>query len=405
MISEPSIFKVVARAFNAKISVPTSKSYANRILILAALEKNDVVIEDLPDSTDVLNLLKAFEIIGLKVLRNNNETIIRGSFPDCENGREDLCIVPTGDGGTTTRFLIPLLALGKRLYQVEPEGGMRERPMDEMFETLQSLGVKYHFKVKDKWLQLQGPMSPPSSLTIDCRRSTQFASAFVLVLGAEKISFKNLETSEAYLEMTISCKKIGSQKYWKVPVDFSSLSYPVALAAVMGRVHITNCLALDPLQADSVLLKLLPQLGCPLDWCEDGLIVQKSEGLKPIQYDCSQCPDLVPTLAYLACFAQGESFLTGLEVLKYKESDRLSEISKVLEAFSVEHTHGAGFLKISGGTAQKKSMTYHPPADHRLVMMTYLMMRSLGGGELDQVHHVKKSFPQFFELMESHHSG
>lgn len=404
MKSDPSIFKVEARAFSAQMSVPTSKSYANRILILAALEKEDVVIEDLPDSTDVLNLLKAFETIGLKVLREKNLTTIKGSFPACEKGQIDRCLVATGDGGTTTRFLIPFLALGKRLYQVEPEGGMRERPMEEMLEVLKKLQVRHNFKVEDKWLELQGPMIPAKSLTIDCQRSTQFASGFVLALGAENIDFKNLDTSEAYLEMTLKCKLKGANNFWKIPVDYSSLSYPVALAATSGRVHITNCFDVDPLQADSVLLKLLAHMGCDPEWREDGLVIQKNERLGPIQYDCSQCPDLVPTLAYLACFAKGESLLTGLEVLKYKESDRLNEISKVLSAFSVKHTQGQNFLRIIGGSAQKDFIHYHPPADHRIVMMTYLMMRTLGGGKLDQIHHVNKSFPQFFELMESHHS-
>lgn len=400
MSSEASTFKVTASSLDKEMTVPTSKSYANRILILAALNPHDVCIDHLPESTDVLNMLKVFEKIGLVVERHGASTWIRGSFPACEQIEKDhKIIVTTGDGGTTTRFLIPFLALGSKIYQIEPEGGMRDRPMDEMLLGLEALAVKTRFRSHGVWLEVQGPLDKTAKLTVDCKRSTQFASAFVLVCGAERVSFKNLQSSEAYLQMSLKCVERAAQTHWLVPVDYSSVSYPLALAAVTGRVKIKNCLAPDELQADSVFLEILEEVGAKVEW-SDGLIVTKSSKLNSFTRDCSQCPDLVPTLAYLACFSHGESVLSGLDVLQYKESDRLVEISKILEAFGVEHTKTSTSLKIVGGTAQRESLKYHPPADHRMIMMVYLMMRTLSGGELDQVHHVNKSFPNFFEVIE-----
>lgn len=400
MSLEASTFKVVARSFDKEIVVPTSKSYANRILILAALNTQDVCIDHLPLSTDVLNMLKVFERIGLKVEREGVSTWIKSSFPACESSKkEEKIIVTTGDGGTTTRFLIPFLALGEKTYQIEPEGGMRDRPMDEMLEGLNKLGVETKFQTQGVWLEVKGPLNKHQNLTIDCKRSTQFASAFALACGSKNLAFRNLESSEAYLQMTLNCVEKAAQTHWVVPVDFSSLSYPLALAAVTGRVKVTNCFAPDPLQADSVLLEILAQSEVGIEWT-DGLTVSRAGQLKAFTRSCSQCPDLVPTLAYLACFSEGESVLSGLEVLQYKESDRLTEISKILEAFGVEHSKTPSTLRIVGGTAQRASLKYHPPADHRMIMMTYLMMRTLSGGEVDQIHHVNKSFPDFFEVME-----
>jgi 3-phosphoshikimate 1-carboxyvinyltransferase len=41
-------------------------------------------------------------------------------------------------------------------------------------------------------------------------------------------------------------------------------------------------------------------------------------------------PDLVPTLAVLAAFAQGETLITGAAHLRHKDSDRLAAMAAEL---------------------------------------------------------------------------
>ena len=61
--------------FSKNILIPTSKSYANRILILASLNQRVVTIEALPESTDVLNLINCLEKVGIKFLKEPTESL------------------------------------------------------------------------------------------------------------------------------------------------------------------------------------------------------------------------------------------------------------------------------------------------------------------------------------------
>ena len=130
-------------SFSKNILIPTSKSYANRILILASLCPSVVTIENLPESTDVSNLINCLEKIGIKFLKEPQGTLkVLNSFPECEVDSDlDTIYLETGDGGTTNRFILPFLARGKKKYILKPQGKMRTRPMKELIDSLVFLGV------------------------------------------------------------------------------------------------------------------------------------------------------------------------------------------------------------------------------------------------------------------------
>ncbi|MFA9563479.1 MAG: 3-phosphoshikimate 1-carboxyvinyltransferase, partial [Acidimicrobiales bacterium] len=67
----------------------------------------------------------------------------------------------------------------------------------------------------------------------------------------------------------------------------------------------------DSRQGDRVFGALLEGLGQP----------------SPRTFDLADTPDIAPTLATCALFAQGETRLTGLAHLRIKECDRLSVLA------------------------------------------------------------------------------
>ncbi|MCK5884521.1 MAG: hypothetical protein KAG61_12595, partial [Bacteriovoracaceae bacterium] len=123
-----SVISVLPKPFNKDICVPSSKSYSNRALILGAVSSDSVRINNLSESTDVLNMLRCFGQIGIKFEQHQNSIDITTSFPHCEEKSDRPIYLKTGDGGTTNRFLIPLLALGTNLYRIAASEKMAERP-------------------------------------------------------------------------------------------------------------------------------------------------------------------------------------------------------------------------------------------------------------------------------------
>ncbi len=415
MTSEPSTFNTVVSPFQKEIDIPSSKSYANRLLILAALSPKPVRVINLPLSTDVLTMIECLKKIGLHCEEVNNEVIVHNQFPECEYDELKI-VLHTGDGGTTNRFLIPLLSLGKREYEVRAKGHMRKRPMKDLVEALRDCGaqVKYNPTENDNeaWITIQGPISTSvkDSLEIESSQTTQFLTGLALAFSKIGINVipKNLSVSLPYWNLTKALlKKAESEPdFYENPVDFSSLSYPIALAALIGKVKVKNCFAVDSNQADSQFLKILEEMGARVEFTNEGLLVEKGE-LQGIEFNGSQCPDVIPTLIFVCSFAMGKSKLTHLEVLSHKECDRFEEMVRLLQTAGIEHTVNRNDYSLEivgkglpGEIEELSGFDFDPVADHRMVMVTYLYQRILGGGHiLDNAHHVKKSFANFFEVM------
>lgn len=408
-----SLYKVIAKTgFDKEINLPTSKSHANRALIIGAIRGRDFKIEQLSDSSDVTAMIACLQKIGLRVTHTGSTIIFHNSFPECEGQtKEDQIDLFTGDGGTTNRFLIALLSRGKKTYRLFPAEKMAERPIDDLLEPLKKLHVKIQQSEQGNdglWLTLQGPasMMTTSKIEIDCSKSTQFATAMKLAFSnlPLQVEAKNVDASADYLKLTDEVIKQTLQKNnYFVPVDFSSLSYPAALAALNGRCVIKNCHSIDPYQADAKLLQTLKEIGVNCEMKEQGLTITGAPSLGPVHVSIKHYPDLFPTFVFLAAHIEGASTFTHLEVLRHKESDRLAEMLKILKAFQVDfqYDQNAGELTIKGSSKRNRpAVRITPPRDHRIVMAAYLFMRYNNGGELLESDCVEKSFPHFFSELE-----
>ncbi len=396
------IKNVEASPYHKEITLPYSKSYINRALILASLSKKPIVVSNISTATDVTNMINCLKNVGLIIEQHGDGVIVQNSFPECEDTNLDhTTILETGDGGTTNRFLLALLARGKKKYCLKFSGTFRDRPFDEFAQLLRSCSVQV--KLENSCITLNGPMATPHKIEVDARNSGQFVSAIMLSLADTNIETKakNLISSAGYVEITqkmVLAFKQNTTKF-EIPIDFSSLSYPVALALTNGSVTISNCTSIDLLQPDSVLTSIYKQ---HINLNSAGLSVTKANDyLQPLDVDCSNCPDLVPTLAYLASYSNGTSILKNLDVLKFKESDRLHEICQILNLFEVKYYlhNSPATLEIFGNSTCPSHKEYHSPNDHRMAMMAFLFMRKNSGGKILNAECVKKSFPNFYELL------
>ena len=163
----------------------------------------------------------------------------------------------------------------------------------------------------------------------------------------------------------------GGQHYqpadYAIEADASSASYFWAAAAITGgRVTIAN-LSGDSCQGDAAFPGVLEQMGCTLESAADGLTVQGGR-LRGITVDMAAMPDLVPTLAVVAAFAQGETVITGVAHLRHKESDRLAAVATELQKMGIAARETADGLVIPGGTPHGAGHRHlpGPPPRHEL---------------------------------------
>lgn len=148
------------------VQVPTSKSYANRALILSAIQKKKTVLTHMPTASDVTILIRCLKEIGLDIQIQNQTVEISNSFPECEKTNSGVVEVEVGEGGTTARFLAGMLLLGKKTYILQLGQRLKERPWQEFIDQAISLGADV--KLAGNKLTIKGPVIFPSELIVDC---------------------------------------------------------------------------------------------------------------------------------------------------------------------------------------------------------------------------------------------
>ena len=102
-------------------------------------------------------------------------------------------------------------------------------------------------------------------------------------------------TNDDYKMLKVPCGKYQGRAM-HIEGDYSSASYFFVAAAICkSRITVTN-LRLDTRQGDSGVVDLLEKMGCTTEKSDGQITVQGSE-LKAIEYDMSDMPDMVPSMA------------------------------------------------------------------------------------------------------------
>ncbi len=381
-----------------EVIVPSSKSYANRALILAALIKKPFKLTHLPQATDVTILIDCLEKIGLNLLMDETHSSVEvlNSFPECEGAGVEISV---GEGGTTARFLAALLLLGKSPYRLILGPRLKERPWQEFIDLAHKLGGKA--ELKGNTLTAQGPIKLPELLEVDASQTTQFATAFQLmsVYSETKVRPIHMESSQSYWAMTEKLvQDLPKLHSYMIPADWSSASYPLAYASLNHKMTFKQ-LVPDTFQADSKFYDLLKEFKCVED-TSSGIVVHPLKHHHSVKFDVSDALDLVPTLGYFLAHIEGQHELTGVENLVYKESDRLGEVIKLLKVFGREASTDGHSLYIKGSPERGHELkTLILPDDHRMVMSGTLFLLHHGGGTISPAEAVHKSYPEFFHLI------
>ena len=88
-------------------------------------------------------------------------------------------------------------------------------------------------------------------------------------------------------------------------------------------------------------------MGGNLTWTEEGIFSSPSD-TSGIHIDLKDIPDLGPILMILAALSKGKTRFSNVERLKYKESDRLQTMIRILHQLGVKTIYENHILEIEG---------------------------------------------------------
>jgi len=294
--------------------------------------------------------------------------------------------------------------------------------MEELLVALQPLGGVVESLQERGYppVLIHGSGLKGGSTKVNASRSSQFVSAILLAAPYAsqpvEIAVQGL-VSKPYVDVTLDgMSKFGARARWLdeenlrveapgrylagsygVEGDCSSASYFWAAAAITGGKISTQNILHESRQGDLAFLDILCQMGCRAEWHEYGVTLCGGE-LRSIEVDMQDMPDMVPTLAVTAAFAQGTTVITNVGHLRIKESDRLRAIAEGLDKMNVQVEEEEDRLTIRGGNPRGALIASHN--DHRIAMSFAVAGLVADGVRIDDEVCVNKSFPQFWETFE-----
>ena len=392
------IVKVTPSAAFGRVKAPPSKSMAHRLLICGAFSKESV-ISGVAFSDDIMATLGCLKSLGANISIEDDTVTLGGiDINKAAVSQKLFC----NESGSTLRFIIPICLLFGGYFNLSGTQRLMERSLSVYEEICKSQGIS--FTKGETELALCGKLNA-GKYTVRGDISSQFISGLMFALplleqdsiieitnGLESGSYLNL-TIKALAEFGVRITRYDEKTFYikggqtyknrnlKVEGDYSNAAFFEAFNLIGGNVAVSNLSDVSA-QGDRVYKEMMSEIesGCPT-------------------LDISDCPDLAPILITCAALKNGARF-TGTHRLKIKESDRGAAMAEELLKF------GCKIQVLENEIIVPKSELYSPKVplsshnDHRIVM-SLSILASVYGGEIYGAEAVNKSFPDYFQKLNS----
>lgn len=408
----------IDRPLEAVVRPPGSKSITNRALVVAALATGGVSrIEDPLDATDTSVMRRALRSFGVMIDDVDDPWLVLGT-----GGRlkTPAGIVDVGASGTTARFITALAALVGGTTRIDGTERMRERPIGELTDALEVLGVHVETAGGFPPVTVTGGRLSGGLVAVDASRSSQFVSALLMVAplaeAALTVEARSL-VSAPYVETTVEVMRaFGGQvetiepgrwrvapggyrpSHVEIEADASAAVYPLVAAAVLGGVVTIEGIPTASTQADLAALDVLAAMGCEVHREESRIhLAGPSRALRGVDVDMNPAPDAVLGLAIACLFAQEPSRLRNVGTLRLKETDRLEAlVTEIRRVGGDARVEGDDLVVVPGDIRPARVHTYD---DHRMAMAFSLIGLARPGIEILDPGCVEKTWPGYFDML------
>jgi len=411
---------------NGEVNLPGSKSLSNRALLLAAMAEGTSKITNLLESDDTRHMLNALKQLGISytLSEDKRECTIEGNGGPLKNDSFEALFL--GNAGTAMRPLCAALTLGQGDYLLTGEPRMKERPIGHLVDALRQAGAKINYLENEGYppLQIEANGLKGGNVSIDGTISSQFLTALLMAAPMAEnditITIMGELVSKPYIDITLYLMKAfgvevendhyqtfkikGKQTYKAVDTlmvegDASSASYFLAAAAIKGGSVKVTGIGKNSVQGDVAFADVLEKMGAKVEWGDDYVSVSRGE-LNAVDMDFNHIPDAAMTIATTALFAKGTTTLRNIYNWRVKETDRLFAMATELRKVGAEVEEGEDYLTI---TPPEKLMhaaidTYD---DHRMAMCFSLLALDEASVTINEPECVAKTFPTYFEVLES----
>jgi 3-phosphoshikimate 1-carboxyvinyltransferase len=395
---------------DTEIQLTGSKSECNRALIISALSKKLVKVENLSNAADTVTL---------NGILNNLEEELEVEIQESKT-------VDVGPAGTAMRFLSAYLSAKNGNFLLTGTERMKQRPIGILAEALRTIGADISYAEAEGFppLNIIGPLNQKTAeVKIKGDISSQYISALLMIAPSLPqglvLEIEGELTSKPYVDMTLDMlAEVGIEHNWNgnsisikpqpfkagtlvVEPDWSAASYWYSIAALADEAEISlPALKEKSLQGDSQIKNIMKIFGIATSKTANGIAISNlglSLDTKEV-LDLKTCPDLAQTIVVIAAALGKNMAFTGLETLKIKETDRIAALQNELAKIGVTFTEDNLVYTLNTDNLHfPEKVTFATYEDHRMAMAFAPLALLINEVEIEEMQVVEKSYPYYWE--------
>ncbi|MFI4911610.1 MAG: 3-phosphoshikimate 1-carboxyvinyltransferase [Sedimentisphaeraceae bacterium JB056] len=412
--------KVRKSTLNGRVRIPASKSHTIRAVAIASLAEGKSFIRNPLKSADALSSAAAYSAFGAKLNLDDDKCwIIEG----CGGRIGCSCdMIDIGNSGTTLRLAAGSAALASQDVKVLLTGDkqIQRRPIEPLLKSLNDLGAKCRSLYDNGCAPIEITGTLKGGRTeIECVTSQYLSSLLMccpLAEGDTEIVVTLLNEPD-YVKITtdwldwqsieyesngpLNYKIRGAQSYKsfdrEIPADFSSATFFLCAAAMLGGKVVIEGLDYSDSQPDKAVADYLKEMGADIEFDGSDTIV-KTSSLHGIDIDMNRTPDALPMMAVVGAFAEGTTRLLNVPQARKKETDRIACMAAELKKMGADIHELPDGLVIN--KSKLKAAVVDGNDDHRIVMsMAVAGMLTEGVTTVTTAEAMNITFPDFTSLM------
>ena len=425
------------QSFKKVIEVDPDKSISIRSFLIGAISYNISSVKNVLESEDVLSTIKCLKILGVRIKKQKSKNyLIYGKGLGSLFAKKNTTL-NFGNSGTLARLLIGILSTTPDIkVKLKGDNSLNKRSMKKLILLMSDFGATFLPKNKFFFPLKLNSTDLPICIKYKAGVSAQLKSAVIFAglnsYGNTEIMEKeksrdhteNLLKKNSQTIKVINGKerriKIFGKKYLNpidinVPGDPSSAAFFSALTLLNkgSSIKIKN-VGLNPTRIG--FYKILKNQGAKIKFKNlkkrnnetSGDILVLSSKIKPIRASKKyyvNSTDEYPILFIIAALTEGTSIFEGIKDLANKESNRITEMQKVLSQIGIKTASSKDKLKIYGKgifDASNKKINVSNLGDHRICMSSFILAILTGANiSIKNFETVYTSSPSFLKLMKT----
>lgn len=386
-------------SLSGSVSIPGSKSHTIRAVLLASLADGESTLHAPLASQDTEAAVRVYSALGAEFDLQDDIWRIRGVGEKLRIPAERLDVA---NSGTTLRVALgscSLLPPGRSL-EISGDAQIQRRPGGPLVASLNELGAnitsvngtgcapfRVEGQLKGGYTKLEAKTSQYVTSLLFCAPLAEHDTEIEVTLLHERpyvqmsldwLRFQGIEVEHENL-MRYHVK--GGQRFQpferQIPADFSTATFFLVAGALPGNRTICRGLDMNDSQSDKLVVRFLREMGATVEESEDGISVEAPNGLQGADLDLNDCPDSLPMMAVLGCFARGTTRLLNVPQARIKETDRIAVMCQELTKLGADIEELEDGLVIRQSNLRAAHVDGHE--DHRVVMSLAICGTQLAG--------------------------